>query len=100
MRVAHLILPLVLVAACALPPIEGPDDAALRRADYPQLRPLSEIVERAETQAVRIGPEATGDLARRARALRTRAALLRRDALGPADRERLRGALARLRAAR
>lgn len=114
---------LLLLAACAVPRLDVPNDAAIARADYPRLIPSDRIAARADAQAVQISPAVTagireraGDLQRRAAGqpdalapaasgtlraraadLRRRATLMRQSALTDADRERLRMAPLRLR---
>lgn len=99
MRPAHLIALICLCAACSVPQLNTPGTAELRRTEYPQLRPLAQVLAAGDAQAAQITPGVTDDLAARAANLRARAATLRQDAVTPADREHLRAALLRLRQA-
>ncbi|WOI57051.1 hypothetical protein [Palleronia sp. LCG004] len=88
----------LMLAGCALPDIDVPEDAELARADYPELLPLSAVIAAERARATRATPEDTAALASRAQALRARAAALRGAGLSAEDRARLGAAPDRLRA--
>ncbi len=95
--------PFVLAAAlagCALPQTGRPFADIDRAApgQWPLLVPVERILATAPAPA-RVTPALTRSLETRAADLRARAAVMRGGALSPEDRERLRAALARLRAA-
>ncbi|MBJ3761813.1 hypothetical protein ILP92_03500 [Maribius pontilimi] len=92
------LLAALLTTACDIPQLDVPNAAALARQDPPQLLPTSQISARAGAIPARITPQTTAGLEARAANLRARAGLLRQSALTAAERERLRGALGRLRA--
>ena len=88
---------LLLLAACAVPQLDVPNQDAIAHADYPRLIPSARIAARADAQPARITEATTAALRARAADLQRRAALMRRAALTDAERDRLRAALARLR---
>ena len=93
MKAAVSILAFLALTACADWPDTGAQAPVNRDAGWPDLLPLSQIVQSDAVPAER--SETAPALAARANALRARAALLRRDAGTQAEMDALRARLAR-----
>lgn len=93
----HSVLCLVLVVAgCAdFPELDDVVSERARRADYPLLQPVDDLIATALAPSERDALAAAQDLAARAARLRARAATLRRPLISAADRRRMAAAVAR-----
>ncbi|WP_108483400.1 hypothetical protein [Oceaniglobus ichthyenteri] len=84
----------LLLMACSGYPDLGPSPSATARADYPRLIPLTPIVDGAKSGWL-ADPTQSRDLVARAQRLRARALAMRASAVSPADKARMRAAVAR-----
>lgn len=83
-----LLLP-ALLAACAMPDLDMPEDAEARRAGWPDLVPFGTVTGRA-AEMPEPEPGLAADLRERAAALRDRAARIGASPAAPGDGDRAR----------